>query len=443
MATSQYQAVLARVRQNREKSAAQAGAKQGDPVSDVTDPTKAGNPSTPVDPKADPKLQQTPKSEENGAAKPGLETPTDAKGTLQGDPATSTVDGNAKDRAVTSPTSKIASATARLTSAVTLLRTGAAAPVKSASDAATKPTGDGKAADPTAAKAPAPDASKTKADEKGLDTPAAGKPGGEKAAGDRTANDMTLSREAHVKLAAAIFETEGGLEFAHRLIKQAKGAEIADRLIADAAAFQEQQNIAAQAAHDGQASIDAMFKGASAQEQETIIKVAQTHDFALSRFEKLASLAAERKDAKTVAHVELLKAAYVGGAADAAAMEDAGGELPGAGEDISDEEILAVLQQMADAGEIPPEVFEQLAMLLSGGAAGGAPAEDPMLAGAEAAAPEGGEEGAAAAGGEPTPDDAAKSASAKDPVGYFTGAGRKDAPESIKLAAAILSEAQA
>jgi hypothetical protein len=158
-----------------------------------------------------------------------------------------------------------------------------------------------------------------------------------------------------------------GVNAASELIKQASAAhrQLTDYNTRYAAAVEMARNELAD-------DLEAMQKMAAAlpeAERDEMLKIASVHGTALSE------LAPE------------LHTFYKAGAADAEAM--AGGQVPeGAGEDISPEEILAVLQLLVEQGAIPPEEAQQIAASLQGGAppeggAGGAP---PDAAAAAAAA---------------------------------------------------------
>ncbi len=189
-----------------------------------------------------------------------------------------------------------------------------------------------------------------------------------KAAGqkDQALQDMDLGAVAmHVKLASAILQTEEGVAMAETLLRKQAGAQAAGELIkaageqewqwAQAAAQEEElQKQAAQA----QAQWEEFTKTASKEEVEQVVKMAKIHERAQSKLEH-----------------DFEKQAYDMGAQDAAAMEEAmmaeGGEpIPEEGE-ISDEEILMLLDEAVQSGEIDEETALALAEEILGGEAGG------------------------------------------------------------------------
>jgi polyhydroxyalkanoate synthesis regulator phasin len=77
------------------------------------------------------------------------------------------------------------------------------------------------------------------------------------------------------------------------------------------------------------------------------------------------------------------KSAYGQGAMDAAAMQQGGGlpEIPEEGSDMTIEEIVMILDQLVQSGEIEPQLADavlQAVMAEMGGALGGAPGGAPM-----------------------------------------------------------------
>ncbi len=411
---SSYDDVLKRVRAMQSKSATA----QGDKVSDVKDPANTGTVTPPTHPSEATTNASLPGGNpmaDNAAAPKSIES-AQTKGTLEGTP--SSVSGDAKDRAVDSPTAKLASDVAATVSRVkALLKTAgeAAKPTESKATAA-DPTDKGKA-EPSKANGPQdlPPAS----------TPATAVDNGEKkkeaAAADSLANDIKLSPEAYIKLASALLESEEGLILATRLIKEAKGAQAAQELIAGALATQEEFHKAASAEAQGAALADQLFKSASVEDQALMIKYAQVHGTEAQGIDARHDLSVEER--------ELCKMAYAQGAMDGAAMADTG-ELPGGeSEEPKPEDIVAVIEQLASSGQLPPDVAQQLIAELTG--QGGA------AAGAE------GGEGAAQEQAETPAEETAeeKQAGAADPVLTWTGAHRKSASVEDKLGAEILRAA--
>jgi hypothetical protein len=408
---SSYEDVLKRVRAMQSKSAAA----QGDNVSDVKDPRVTGTVTPPTHPSESNTNAALPGGNpkpDNSAAPKSIESK-QVVGTLEGS-TPATVDGNAKDKAVDSPTAKLASSVTETVARVKglLSKSAAEAPgTKSKADAADA-TEKGKV-----------EASKKNGPE---DLPATGAvatatDNGKKeaAANEAVASDIKLSPDAYIKLASALLESEEGLIHATRIIKEAKGAAVAAELINNALAAQEQFAKQAAAEEQGATVAEYLYKNASAEDRELMVKYAQVHGVEATKIDARADLSPEEK--------EMCKMAYAQGAMDGAAMADTG-ELPGgASEEPAPEDIIAVIEQLVASGQLPEEVAQQLIAEL--GAGGAAP-------------------GGAAPGGEALPGEGAetpveetaeeKQASAKDPALALTGAHRKSASESDKLAAEIL-----
>lgn len=184
-----------------------------------------------------------------------------------------------------------------------------------------------------------------------------------KTASGKSAEDnaslQSLSPEFHVKLASTILQSEEGVKYARKALAEQLGNEVAEELITKA---------------------EGMEKLAAEQDAE-LQRFQQIYD-ELPPEEKRAfhkSAAIHRKANEDLTD-GLEKNAYDQGAMDAMAM--AGGAdpmVPGADAEPSLEEILMVLDQMVQAGELPPEVADAILAQLMGGAEGGA--ADPMAGG--------------------------------------------------------------
>lgn len=193
--------------------------------------------------------------------------------------------------------------------------------------------------------------------------------------------ELDLSPDMLIKLAKQILSTSEGVAYAQDTLEKAAGAEQASEMIkaakaaADAhdetlytkhAAFNEGMSKAA-AIH---ADLSALITEADADE---ILKTAALHCDAIDQLEH-----------------PLLKAAYAEGMEDAAALEggaEAGLEepaMPGAGEQLSMEDVVALLQEMIASGEISEEdVIAGLQELQGAGpTAAAAPMEEPAAAAA-------------------------------------------------------------
>ena len=323
---------------------------------DATDPTDKGGASAKKTDGDDASLMALPTKGEQNAAAPAQLTDRDTNpaGVGEGD-VPSTAPGDPKDKSVSSPTdalSKIAGNASDIANRIKGLMAPKAAPATEAAKEAT-------------------------------------------VAAVATAANIELTPEFHLKLASTILSTQEGVDLALSLLRKQAGVEAANDLMSSALAMHEKYASTAQV----ESEAEQLFKSASAEEQAAIVKFAKIHDFCLSRIEN-----------------PIEKMAFAQGAQDAAAMDESaagGGEpqLPGgeAGGTPSPEEIVQVLQQMVQSGEIDEETAQQVLQILAqggdeaaGDAAGG---EDPSAAGA---APE------QAAGG------------------------AEEAPEEVKAASAIL-----
>jgi hypothetical protein len=172
------------------------------------------------------------------------------------------------------------------------------------------------------------------------------------------AAQIDLSQDTLAKIASAILATEDGINFTHSLFEKQAGEAAARQQIQEAI-------MAAQAYDDAEqvksAAMNDVFNKAAAvyndlqsiiteDEADEILKVAHIHQEALLAYDS-----------------PLLKQAYAAGMDDAALMEaadEAGGAegaapvdeaLPMGGEDLSEEEIMALLQEMIASGEISEE----------------------------------------------------------------------------------------
>jgi hypothetical protein len=198
---------------------------------------------------------------------------------------------------------------------------------------------------------------------------------------DETVQQMQITPEFHFKLASEILATEEGVQFAERILQKAAGVEAAKELIRAAgeqqymmakAAYEQEQYEAAVAEELAQreAVVAELTKNASAEDLKEIQKIASVHN-------KVASALVN----------DFEKQAYQAGAMDAAAMEDAvgeGEEVPAEAEGPGIEEMLAILEEAVQSGEIDEETAMAVAEQLmaeaggEGGEAGMEGAEAPM-----------------------------------------------------------------
>jgi len=392
-----FEDVLKRVR-NIQKTAAA----QGDKVTDVRDATDTGTitpPTHPSEAKTNAALPGgNPLTTPQGKPTPTIEGK-QAEGTLE-KPTPSTVNGTAQDARVDTSTAKIASDAKAIAARVKGMLGKSASDFeiekkKDVGASGDAPKSKTDAADPTdkGNVAPGddrgPDGLPTKA--KVNEAPDNGSDKAKEAAAEALASDITLSRESYVKLASMILESEDGVKFATRILKEAKGAEVANQLITAALQAQDTFNKAAAAEAQGAELAEAMFKSASVEDQALIIKYAQVHSASAAEIDSDPTLTPEQK--------QTAKLAYAQGAMDGAAMQDAGalppeagGELPpeagglpgGESETPSIEDIVAVIEQLVQSGQLPMEVAQQLVQELIGAEGGGAAA-----GGEEASAGEG------------------------------------------------------
>jgi len=203
-----------------------------------------------------------------------------------------------------------------------------------------------------------------------------------------------LSQEALAKLASVIISSEEGAAMANELLEKNAGEVAAREMIS-----------AAYAAANAQANLQNEFNKEASRMEKSAAEVEMTKAAAV---DAIASTAAELADSmdqnglteqdadeilKTAAaHQDyisnepalqhpMLKKAYAQGMDDAAAMEDAaaaGGapEIPMGGEEITEEKIMAVLEQLVAAGQIEEDDAMAIVQELSGG---GAPEGAPVM----------------------------------------------------------------
>ena len=242
-------------------------------------------------------------------------------------------------------------------------------------------------------------------------------------------SDLNFDPAFHFKLASSLLATEEGRAYAQHLIEAEHGAAEAESII-KAAAFMEHQYNELQAAEvEGASAADALWASATPEEQVAAVKMANAH------FVARESLATDME-----------KQAYDDGAATAAQLQDQGalggaGGAPGAdagagappagpdagaagapadgGGEVSDDQIVQVLEQLVQSGEVKPEEAEAIMQALMGGGQGG-----------EGAAPAPGEQGGMP-GGAPGADAGAGAA----PGG--------DMPPEAKAAHALVKSASA
>ncbi len=347
-------------------------------TSSVKDPADKGTVGIPKDPENTPAKENMPASADNTVSNEGKKLEDkQLKPTSTGNNVPSTSDGNAKEN-VSSPTDSLSKIAKRVSSVVEHLKQSGSLDVKDKDEKKVeKPSTDKIEGAPAqssnkdvVAKAPAAKTEK-------------------EAANDQIASD--ISPEALMKLASVIVSTEGGLEAVEPVLMKAAGIEAARQIMSQAvdsytdfvqkqAALEEKLASEYIIESEEDAAFAEFFKAASDKDKEQIVKFAKVHGQALDNISN-----------------SMLKQAYMQGAEDAAAMEDAGGEqLPGAEGPATLEQIAQLLETMVASGEIDEQtamgILQQLAEGQGGEEGGGA-----ATAGAEAAPEEAA--AAAAAGG--------------------------------------------
>ena len=222
-----------------------------------------------------------------------------------------------------------------------------------------------------------------------------------KAANDQVAMaGLEANPDFLMKLASTMLATEEGVVMVSQHLTKQAGREVANAYIVKALEARDglvqaaNYEMAKQAAANDQVAVATeMFKQASTFEQERIVKFANVHGVNLEAREEYP----------------LLKMAYMQGAADAQDMFDNGftkraaamgpdaaaagpgpeagspdggmGGLPGAEGQVSDEEVIQMIAQLVQEGQLPPEVAQQVIQEITaasqGGGAGGAPGGAP------------------------------------------------------------------
>ena len=353
-------------------------------TSSVKDPADKGTVGIPRDPEMTPAKENLPPDQDNMGSNEGTKLEDKQLHPVStGKNVPSASNGNAKEE-VSSPTDSLSKIAKRVASVTSKLKSAGMLNVKDEDEKkAEKPKMDKIEGEPESAEN-TNKGNKTKppfGSVKGKDEKTEKEAANESLAAD-------ISPEALMKLASTIISTEGGLEAVEPVLMKAAGVQAAREIMQQAvasytdfvekqaAAAQEQEALAeyvkqaAEAQRAEDASFEEFFKSASEDEQKHIIKFAKVHGEALNNIED-----------------PMLKQAYMQGAADAAAMEDAGGELPGAEGPASIEQIAQLLEAMVASGEIDEEtamgILEELAAA-DAGAAGEAEAGEAAAEGAAA-----------------------------------------------------------
>lgn len=339
--------------------------------SSVKDPADKGTVGIPRDPENTPAKENMPEDQDNMGSCEGKNLEDKQLHPVStGKNVPSAANGNAKEN-VSSPTDSLSKIAKRVASVTNKLKSAGMLNVKDEDEKkAEKPKMDKIEGEPSSAE---------NTDKGNKTKPPFGKVKGKnekEAANDSVASD--LSPEALMKLASTIISTEGGLAAVEPVLMKAAGVEAARQIMAQAvdsysnfvhqqAAYEEYVKQASEVQNYEDAVFEEFFKSASEKDQEQIVKFAAVHGEALGNIEN-----------------DMLKQAYIQGAEDAAAMEDAGGELPGAEGPASIEQIAQLLEAMVASGEIDEEtamgILQELASADAGAAdeAAAEGAEDEM-----------------------------------------------------------------
>lgn len=200
------------------------------------------------------------------------------------------------------------------------------------------------------------------------------------------AGELDLSPDMLIKLAKQILTTGEGVDFARYTMEKAAGAEAADEMIRNATAAARAHD---ESSYTKQAAFNEGMAKAAAIHAELVTLIS---DDDAGEILKQAGAHCDCLDA--YAH-PLLKRAYATGMEDGAALEEgaeAGAEepaIPMGGEQLSMEDVVALLQEMIDSGEITEEdVVAGLSELQAGADPAADPAADSAADPAAAMAPE-------------------------------------------------------
>lgn len=165
--------------------------------------------------------------------------------------------------------------------------------------------------------------------------------------------DIEFDETYFVKLAKVINADQSRIDTVRRWAEEDHGVEVANQII-KAASFTEEELLEAE-------------KQAALQEQEFLAlqeKLANLSDEEKAGLEKFAKI---QRIHFTTLKTDLEKQAYELGAKHAAAMMDAGGEMPPEQAAPSEEEIIAMIEQMVASGEITEEEAAQILAELEAG----------------------------------------------------------------------------
>jgi len=221
----------------------------------------------------------------------------------------------------------------------------------------------------------------------------------------------------HFKLASIVLADTDLRNAAEAKLQEALGAEVASDIIKAAAVMEQEANAIAELEAAGAFEAEELWKSASVEERATITKLAALHDYVRGKLATEVEKQAYDMGASAAADEMDQPPMPAGPEGAAPGPEGAAPGPEGAGE-VTPEDIMAVLQQLVESGQLDEQTAQAILTELSGGGApegaapeGAAPEGAPGQAEAEAAAAAAGPEAEAAeAGGpghaEPDADDA-------------------------------------
>lgn len=340
-----YDDLLARVRTQVEKQAA----KQGDSVNDVKDPNLKGGATPPTSERqdGDEAKRENPKSIDN-------KDEGQAGKTLEHQEAETHKEGEGPTKPKTDPSGLPTEDlfAKKATDVVASLRAAFGQKKEASTEKQETKVEDTKKEASTEKKE-----DKTKVSKKAKETTP-----------DDIAGDMdAITADFHLKLASHILATEEGKEYARDLLSRSMSAQAVQELIDSA------DDVEKRAAEElaVQVEFEDMLAGMTDEQREAFQKSAAFHYQEVNKLQHLFE-----------------KAAYEQGAMDAAAMVDGGvPELPGMDSEPSLEEIVMILDELVQSGELDPALADAILQELLGGVAGDPGLIDPALAGVDAGVP--------------------------------------------------------
>lgn len=217
---------------------------------------------------------------------------------------------------------------------------------------------------------------------------------------------LALTDDYHIKLASAFLSTEEGRTIAANYLEKQAGIEVANQLMQGATAMHtelvkaanarvEMEKVANAAMQTEINNLDEELRMLPEAVRNQVIKTSNAHVHQLSRIEDPTLQAFYKQGAADAAMMEQAAAgAPPGGAPAGGDPAAAGGQLPGSEEGpMSMEEIVEVVQQLVQSGQLPPEVAQQflseLESKMSGQGQPGGPEAPPPAGGAGGAEPTG------------------------------------------------------